>query len=238
MNISKLIFSASLLLVLTACKPTDDHIRNIVEQTLDENPKLVVDAFKKYQMQQEEEAAQSQSKAISEKSEQLKNDGYSVVFGNPEGDVTVIAFKDYRCGYCKRSWGPLMKLIADDKDVRLVIKEMPILGPHSMRASRFGLASKEQGKYPEYYTALIKHRGPWDTETLKKIATNIGLDAEKLSEDAKTEKVQGWITQTLELSSMLGISGTPAFVIGDTLYPGAVSLSEMQKAVAATRKAQ
>ena len=148
------------MLMTASCKPSDAELKQAIEQTIKENPEIIIQALEDYQNKMQQEKVDSQKKALSSAKDALYNDGHSLILGNPEGDVSIVAFKDYRCGYCKRAWASLTELVKEDPNVRIILKEMPILGPKSSLASQYGLASAEQGKYAEFYDALMRHRGP------------------------------------------------------------------------------
>jgi len=216
-------------LMTASCKPSDAELKKAIEETIKDNPEIIIQALEDYQNKMEQKQANSQKEALSSSKEALYNDGHSLVLGNPAGDVTIIAFKDYRCGYCKRAWDSVVKLTETDKNIRIILKEMPILGAASTLASKYGLASNAQGKYAAYYDALMRHRGPWTEEGLLKLAETVGLDTEKLAQDAEAEDIKMALQSNLKLAQKLGITGTPAFIIGDQLLPGAVPLATLQK---------
>lgn len=225
----------SAMLMTASCKPSDAELKQAIEEVINENPEIIIKALENYQNKMEQAQANKQKEALSSSKDALYNDGYSLVMGNPKGDVTVIAFKDYRCGYCKRAWSSLVQLAEDDKNVRIILKEMPILGAQSTLASKYGLASNEQGKYAAYYDALMKHRGPWSKEGLVALAKTLDIDTDKLVLDAESDKVKNAIQSNLKLAQKLGITGTPAFIVGDNLLPGAVPLASLKELIAEER---
>lgn len=223
------------MLMTASCKPSDAELKKAIEDTIKENPEIIIQALEDYQNKMEQKQADSQKEALSSSKDALYNDGHSLILGNPNGDVTIIAFKDYRCGYCKRAWDSVIKLTETDKNVRIILKEMPILGAASTLASKYGLASDAQGKYAAYYDALMRHRGPWTKEGLVKIAETIGLDTDKLAQDAEADSIKSVLQSNIQLAQKLGITGTPAFIIGEQLLPGAVPLATLQKLVTEER---
>ena len=223
------------MLMTASCKPSDEELKKAIENTINNNPEIIIKALENYQKKMETEQRNNQKKALESSKEMLENDGYSLVIGNPDGDVTVIAFKDYRCGYCKRAWPSLQELVNTDDNVKVILKEMPILGPKSTLASQYGLASAEQGKYAAYYDALMNHRGAWTEEGLKSLAKSLDIDTDKLVKDAASEKVRQSIQKNLQLAQTLGVTGTPAFVVNGQLLPGAVPLAELQKLIKEAR---
>ena len=216
---------------------TEKDVSRIVEETLKKNPEIIVNALNEYQSQEEMKKTDSQKEAVKAEHKNIYDDGYSLVIGNPKGDVTIVAFKDYRCGYCKHAWETVKTLLSQDKNLRIILKELPILGTPSRIASTYGLASSAQGKYAEYYEKLISHNGPWDKNTLLNIAEELNLDTKKLEKDADSKKIAKYIDDNLALANKLGIEGTPAFVIGDKMIPGAIPLENFKALIAEQRGA-
>ncbi|HFC04906.1 MAG TPA: DsbA family protein [Rhizobiales bacterium] len=159
-----------------------------------------------------------------------------LVIGNPNGDVTMVEFFDYNCGYCKRSLPDVMKMIKNDKNVKVVMKEFPILGEGSNFAARAAIASREQGKYWEFHLALLKKRGAVNEASVMKTAKLMGLDVEKLRKDMKAPVVDQIIKRNYAIAQQLNINGTPAFIIAENIFPGAVGFDVLSNAVAKVRK--
>lgn len=176
--------------------------------------------------------------ALTENRKALLDDGVSFVAGNPKGDVTIVEFFDYRCPYCKQVVPALQALIKEDPKLRVVLKELPVLGPDSVVAARAAIAAIEQDKgvkYMAFHDAMMGHRGQLNEAEVLRLATAAGLKLDRLKTDmasAKTEKV---IRDNLALAQKLGINGTPGFVIGDELVPGAIPLDAMRQLVKQAR---
>ena len=145
----------------------------------------------------------------------------SSVAGDPQGDVTVVEFFDYNCGYCKRGLPEVQRLIHDDKKVRFVFKELPILSKGSEEAARVALAAKRQGKYWEFHQALLGSKGQAHEATALKAAESLGLDMGKLKTDMASDEVKKELQGDLQLAKELGVNGTPHFLVGDKSIPGA-----------------
>ena len=143
------------------------------------------------------------------------------VAGNPEGDITVVEFFDYNCGYCKRGMPEISKLIEKDNRVRVVFMELPILSKGSDEAAHAALAAKRQGKYWEFHQELLTVKGLANEASSLKIAQQLGLDIEKFKADMKSKDVADEIEQMKALAKKMGISGTPHFLVGDKSIPGA-----------------
>jgi protein-disulfide isomerase len=237
-KLAGLLTSIVLMTFVSGCND-EKKIAEVVEKTLLENPKIIIDAVTKYQQDEQVKQTEKQQETINNASEKLNNDKHSLVLGNPDGDVTLVAFKDYRCGYCKKAWPILQELIAKDKNLRVIFKEYPVLGADSETAARFALASSLQGidKYKALNEAFILHTGAYDAETLKEVAKSRGIDADKMQKDAGEKYVSDAITENMQLGAGLGIQGTPAFVVGKTVIPGAVPLDYLQEAIKKEREA-
>ncbi len=199
------------------------------------NPTVLRDAMIAYSEQEENLAAAEREALLAQFGDQLLNDGYSHVAGNPSGDVTIVEFFDYRCGYCKAAFPNLMKAIEEDGNTRLVLKELPILGPGSTLAAQAAIAAGQQGGYMALHNALMESRGELTMERILNIATDAGLDPARLKADMGSERTAEIITKNLILSDALGISGTPAFIIGNNFIPGAISLDEFREVIAYVR---
>ena len=150
--------------------------------------------------------------------------------------MTIVEFFDYRCPYCKQVVGALTQLLNDDRKLRLVFKEFPILGPDSVVAARAALAAHVQGKYHAMHEALMRARGTLDETTVLKIATSVGLDATRLQSDMNKPEIAASLDRNHRLARDLAINGTPAFVIGNHVVPGAVDLETLKKLVAEARQ--
>lgn len=208
----------------------------VIEAYLRENPEVIISALEQYQrdqrIAQQEQQAQADEALVADNAEEIFRDGYSLVAGNPEGDITVVEFSDYNCGYCKRAHTEVAKFIENDGNIRLVIKEFPILGPGSTLAGRAALASAMQQngeKYEEFNDALMKHRGSHTEATVLEIAEEIGLDADQLQSDMESAEIDAMMKRTFELADKLSINGTPAFVIGNQVVRGFVPAEELEK---------
>jgi protein-disulfide isomerase len=160
----------------------------------------------------------------------------SPVTGNPQGDVTIVEFFDTRCPYCRRLEPVMAKLLAADHGVRLVYKDLPILGPPSVLGSKALLAAHRQGGYEQLRDAIMAAPPQTTKAMIKEAAEGLGLDWPRLARDMDDPAIQAQIEENLKLAQAVGVHGTPAMLIGDTLIPGAVDLPELREAVAAARK--
>ena len=162
--------------------------------------------------------------------DELFKDPTSPVGGNPNGDVTIVEFFDYQCGYCKVVFPRIEKLLIDDSNLRFVFKEMPILGPNSVFAARAALAARMQGEkqYVAFHKVMMASRGSLNKASVLRFATDAGLDVDRLKGDMEDDNINDMIRRNLKLADALSINGTPAFVIGDTIVRGAVDLLKLK----------
>jgi protein-disulfide isomerase len=177
-------------------------------------------------------AEQERVKAmVAARQPELLNDPSSPISGNPKGAVTVVEFFDYRCGFCKRVAGAVTQLQKDDPRVRVVYKNFPILGEASELAAKAALASNAQGRYQAFHEALLAAKSDMTKEQVLHIASDVGLDAKKLEADMNNPEWTTVIERNKALAKELGITGTPAFVVGNELYPGAMDLAALKELV-------
>ena len=213
------------------------RLEETIHKYLLEHPDVVLEVLDILQTRRDSARAERGKASIAAHHEALVNDPSSPVGGNPEGDVTLVEFFDYQCTYCKRVIGSVMTVIEDDPGLRVVYKEFPILGPASVIAARAALASRKQdpGKYLAFHKALMASRGRLSESTVMAIAAEVGFDAALLKSDMALPEIQQTIERNLALARALGISGTPSFVIGDRLVPGAIDLDTLRQLIAQAR---
>ncbi len=168
--------------------------------------------------------------------DELLNDPASPVGGNPDGDVTLVEFFDYQCPYCKTIFPSIQALLAEDRELRYVFKEIPILGKDSVFAARAALAARRQGKYQEFHKVLMPTRGKLTETRVMRLAEKVGLDVDRLRRDMADRTIGDMIRRNLELADALGIYGTPAFIVGDTQVPGAVEIDTLKTLIARARQ--
>jgi len=175
---------------------------------------------------------------IQENAEALFNDGYSFVGGNLDGDVTLVEFLDYQCGYCKKAHPEVSELISGDGNIRFIVKEFPILGDASVLASRFAISVKQAAgdeAYRKIHDELMTFRGQISEESLRNLATSMQLDADTILSTMNSDAVSDVIAQNHALAQRMQINGTPGFVIETQMLRGYVPLDEMQQVVAQVR---
>lgn len=195
------------------------QIKEVVKELLKEEPGLVIEAMTEYRIQETKREAEAAAENLKKYEDYFKR-ADAPIAGNPKGDIVVVEFFDYNCGYCKRAFDDLAKLIQDDDRVKVIFQEMPILGPSSQTMAEYSLAAKRQDKYFEFHIALMSHKGGKTDEDILKLAEKAGLDTEKLKKDAKSDEVAAEIAKSKEVAIDLGIRGTPAFIIDGSLERG------------------
>jgi protein-disulfide isomerase len=205
-----------------------------------ENPEVIMEAVAV--LEEREKAAQlaQDDTLVAVNLEQLVNDGYSWVGGNPEGDLTVIEFTDYRCGFCRRAHPEVQQLLESDGNIRLIIKEFPILGEASLVSSQFAIATlivAGDEAYSAVHDALIALEGNPGNGPLRRLAETLGLDAEAIMAEMGSDEVARRINETRQLAQAMNINGTPSFVFGDQMVRGYAPLPTMQQIVAEERAA-
>ncbi|MBN7786766.1 DsbA family protein [Ponticoccus gilvus] len=209
-----------------------------VRAYLMENPQVIMDAVAALEQQQAAQQAAADDSLVSDNLDRLLNDGYSWVGGNPEGDVTVVEFMDYRCGYCRKAQPEVDELIAADGNIRLIVKEFPILGEASVLSSKFAIATQivaGDEAYKAVHDALIALEGAPGEPQLSRMATTLGLDFDAIAAEMDSDEVQRRIAETRELAIDMQINGTPSFVFGDQMVRGYVPLQGMEQIVAQLR---
>jgi protein-disulfide isomerase len=218
-----------------AASLTQDQVNVAISQYLKDHPDEIVAALQAAQTQAEQRKQVAATQALADAKAEIFNNAADPVIGNPAGDVTVVEFFDYRCPYCKRVTDSLVSLIDSDAKVRVVLKEFPILGPDSLVAARVALAAHKQGKYRAVHEALMAHKGSFEKDALIEVAAKVGADPARLATDMDDPAITAQLKANDALAAKLGITGTPGFIFGRQLVPGAISLDDMKKLVAAAR---
>ncbi len=196
-------------------------IRAVIRDYLLQNPEVFLDVQAELEKKLEEIQSARLKTSLKENAADLFRRPDAPMAGNPAGDVTVVEFFDYNCGFCKRGFPEVAKLIDSDKKVKVVFKELPILSKGSEEASRVALAAKKQGKYWEVHRDMLNSKGRLDEETALKIAGKLGLDVAKLKADMNAPDVTAEIEKVREVAQKMGINGTPHFLVGDRSIAGA-----------------
>ncbi|MDR9395644.1 MAG: DsbA family protein [Roseovarius sp.] len=199
-----------------------------------ENPEVIMEAVAVLEQRQAQQQAQDDVSLVQANAEALFEDGHSWVGGNPDGDVTLVEFLDYRCGYCRRAFPEVAELVESDGNIRLIIKEFPILGEQSTMASRFAIATKQiagDDAYKALHDTLMTFRGEISETALRRVSDTLGLDAEAILAHMDSDDVSRVITANRQLAQRLNLSGTPSFVMEDRMLRGYVPLEAMRDTV-------
>lgn len=210
-------------------------IQEIVREYLISNPEVLEEAMRALHAKREAARRKVVRTVIGRNRAAIFSHPMSPVSGNPKGDVTLVEFFDYQCGYCKRSLKPMKDLLASDRKLRVVWKEFPILGPVSRFAARAAMAADKQGRYLDFHVAVMGAPAKLTEASVIATAGRLGLDVERLRRDMRDPAIENYLDETIGLARKLGITGTPAFVIGDTVVPGAVGAGHLRKLVADVR---
>jgi len=213
-----------------------DEIVGILREALRRDPSILRDAFSALQAADERDRTEAQRGAIVAQRAALFGNAEDPVRGNPRGDVTIVEFFDVRCPYCKRLHEDMSELLNRDRNLRVVMKDIPILGPASVVASRALLAAQRQGKYTQLHDALMRSRGEPTEALIRAEAQRAGIDVPRLLREMDDPAIQRRLDANLALARALRIEGTPALVIGDLLVPGAVPLDQLERLVAEERQ--
>lgn len=213
-----------------------ERVEEIIREYLINNPEVLEEAIRALQAKREARRQTAVRASIRKNRKQIYADPEDPVGGNPNGDVTIVEFFDYRCGYCKQVAPVVEKALAKDKKIRLVYKEFPVLGPNSVLAARAALASRAQGKYLVFHKALMKAKISYDETSIMKIAALVGIDTARLKKDMQSPGIQAQIAKNHALARSLSIRGTPAFIVGEQLFPGALNPAQLARMIQQARK--
>lgn len=211
-----------------------EAIEKIIKEYLIKNPTVIRDAIQALRAQEEKEKRELTAKTLRDLRSEIYSDPDSPVIGDPKGDFAIVVFFDYNCGYCKRSLPELRTLIAKDPRVRIVYKELPILGPQSLVSAKAALAAVRQGRYEAVNSALFAADGAGEA-MLKGVADSLKLNYAKLQQDMADPKIRAEIERNVSLATALNIEGTPAYIVGEQIIPGAIDITSLETLIAAER---
>lgn len=223
-----------------AAEPLTPEQKAAVEKIIHDyflaHPEFMVEVLQAAEAKLKADKAQDVKGMIAARRDELLHDATAPVGGNPAGDVTIVEFFDYRCPYCKEVEPSLAALIRQDPKLRVVYKELPVLGEASVYASRMALAARKQGKYAPFHDAMMATKGEINHEVVLRVAQSVGIDVDKAKPEMNAPEVDALIKRNYALAEALDIQGTPAFIIGDTLVPGATDIDRLRQLVADARK--
>lgn len=203
-----------------------------IEQYLRTHPEVIEQSLQALEIKRETEERARQKVALANRQKELLHDPSSPVSGNLNGEVTLVEFFDYRCGFCKRAAGAVTQLQKDDPTVRVVYKDFPILGETSEWAARAALSANAQGKHQVFHEALLASKNEMTKDELLRVAGDVGLDQKRFEADMTNPEWQTVIDRNRALARELGISGTPGFIVGTELVPGALDVKGLKDLIA------
>ncbi|MEP3276125.1 MAG: DsbA family protein [Stappiaceae bacterium] len=213
------------------------EIEQIVRDYLLANPEVIRDAMQELERRQAEEERLAAEQAVADSSGVLFNSTRQVELGNPKGDVTLVEFFDYNCGYCKRSLLDMLRLINEDKNLRVVLKEFPVLGQPSVEAAQVSIAANivDPSKYSDFHQQLLQGRNRANKASALQIAGKAGYDIAEVEKAMEQPEVIATIEEVYELANRLSLTGTPSFVVGNEVVMGAVGYDSLKQKIAAIR---
>ena len=200
-----------------------DNIDTIIKNFLKKNPDFLKSTLDNYKLSLENNKKQNAINALKD----ISNPGIFL----KQADVTIYEFFDYNCGYCKSVVKPIMDVLSEDKKINFVFVEFPILSEQSYFAAKAALASKKQGLYNQFHLSLMKIKGRVDEEKVFTTAKKIGLDIDKLKIDMNNPEIEQKLIKNREIAKLLSLNGTPAFIIGDIIYPGALNSNNLKEII-------
>ncbi len=215
------------------------EIEAIIKDYLVKNPEVLQEAYIELEKRQAVAEAAKHQNAVKDHAEALFNSKRQVVLGNPKGDVTMVEFFDYNCGYCKRALSDMVELMKGDSKLKVVLKEFPVLGEASVEAARVSVAARMQDtagkKYLDFHQKLLGNRGSIGRAQALAAAKDAGFDMSRLEKDMASDEPKATIEESLKLADALGLSGTPSYVVGSQVVIGAVGLANLQAKINTAR---
>ncbi|MHA7878813.1 MAG: DsbA family protein [Saccharospirillum sp.] len=213
---------------------TEDDVNRLVRSYILENPEIIVEAITI--LQQREQAAQQagEGQMLAQLQDDLIANPSDPVLGNPNGSVTLVEFTDYNCGFCKRAHGTVKALIDANPELRVVIKEFPILSETSMTAAQAALAVRElfPERYAELHDRLMENRGSLQSDSaVWAIVRDLGMDVSAVQERSQGEDIEASVARNHQLARQLNITGTPTFIVGEAILRGALPQADIQQAI-------
>ena len=216
------------------------EIESIVKGYLLEHPEVLQDIMAELDKRQQAAEVEKHRAAVAEYNATLFRSPHQVVLGNPQGDVTMVEFFDYNCGFCKRAMSDMLDLLKTNPNLKFVLKEFPVLGEGSVEAAHVAVAVRMQDvtgkKYIEFHQKLLGGRGPADKVHALAVAKEVGFDMARIEKDMGSDEVKKTIDESMRLADALGVTGTPSYVVGDEVVVGAVGIDALRQKLAAEQK--
>ena len=241
---SRIAFAAAVSLALAGAAPAvaqsfsadqREEIGKIIKDYLLTHPEVMQDVMAELEKRQQSADAEKHRAAVVENKATLFSSPHQVVLGNPQGNVTMVEFFDYNCGFCKRAMTDMLDLIKTDNNLKFVLKEFPVLGEGSVEAAHVAVAARMQDptgkKYIDFHQKLLGGRGPADKARALAVAKDVGFDMTRLEKDMNSDEVKTTIDEDMKLADALGVNGTPSYVVGNELIVGAVGLDALKEKI-------
>ena len=207
------------------------EVEKIIKDYLLTHPDVLRDALAEMERRQKSDEIAAREKAVTDQSATILNSEYQVVLGNPNGKITLVEFFDYNCGYCKRAMDDMAKMMKADPDLRIVLKDFPVLGPGSVEAAQVASAVRNQfkgDKFWEYHQKLLATKGQIGKPQALSVARDLGADMGKLEKDLVAPAIKAGIDEVMRVADSLNLTGTPSYVLGTDVIVGAVGYQELQ----------
>jgi protein-disulfide isomerase len=248
--VRSLLAIAAAAIVFAGPAPRDAHaqsltpaqkseIEAVIKDYLLKHPEVLEEAMRELEKRQSAAESAKAQKTIADNAKILFDSPRQVTLGNPKGDVTMVEFFDYNCGYCKRAMTDMLDLMKSDPNLRVVLKEFPVLGEASVQAAQVGIAlnmqDKSGKKYLDFHQKLLSGRGAIDRAKAMAVAKEVGADMPRLEKDLGSPEVKATLEETFKLAEPLGLNGTPSYVIGKDVVIGAVGLAELKGKINSAR---
>ena len=209
------------------------EVEGIIKEYLLAHPEIIQDVMVELEKRQTEAEAAKHREGVKQYSKVLFYSPRQVTLGNPSGTVTMVEFFDYNCGYCRRALADMLNLMKEDPNLRVVLKEFPVLGPGSVEAAQVAVAvrmqDKDGKKYLEFHQKMLNSRGQADRNHALSVAKDIGLDMTRLQKDLASDEPKATIEESMQMAEALGLNGTPSYVIGNDVVVGAVGLAALKQ---------
>ena len=219
--------------------PQKSEIERVIRDYIVSHPEVLQEAIAELDKRQVAADAEKAKAAVANNAETIFNSNRQVVLGNPKGDVTMVEFFDYNCGFCKRAMADMLQLLKEDPKLRIVLKEFPVLGPGSIEAAKVAVAVRMQDKagkkYLDFHQKLLGGRGQADKARAVAVAKEVGMDMARLDKDMASEEIAASIDEGLKLAETLGLNGTPSYIVGPDIVVGAVGIDALRTKVAMAR---
>jgi protein-disulfide isomerase len=216
------------------------EIERIVKEYLVAHPEVLQEAISEFEKRQSAAELEKQVAGVKQNKEVLFNSAHQVTLGNPKGDVTMVEFFDYNCGYCKKALGDMLTLLKNDANLKVVLKEYPVLGPGSLEAAQVAVAARMQDKtggkkYLDFHQRLLGGHGPADKARALAAAKEAGFDMARLEKDMASEEVRETLKENMKVADAIGLNGTPSYIIGSDVVIGAQGYDVLKEKVDAAR---